>query len=189
MPHPITPHPFLPLTDPEYDILSAYLPPAGGRPGRPPQDRRRTLDAIFWVACSKLPWKDLPERFGRPDSASRALRRWARSGHLDALLAQVADEAARNPLWRALAWRICRAWRRVSRIVTLSQLLMAKRLNLRAALPAAPCHLPDPDLSKTVQAMVVGALKRVHEQPRGTFRLLGKLLMRAGGNRRHWRTR
>ena len=60
MPAALAPHPFRPLTDAEYALLSRHLPSIEGRRGRPPQDRRRTLDAIFWIACSKGPWKDLP---------------------------------------------------------------------------------------------------------------------------------
>lgn len=189
MPAPIAPHPFRPLTDDEYALLSRHLPPVQGRRGRPPADRRRTLDAIFWVACSKGPWKDLPDRYGRPDSASRALRRWARSGHLDLLLHQVATRTARDTLWNALAWRIARAWRRVSRIVSLSQLLFAKRLGVLEALPAPPCHLPDPDLSEIAQSLVRRALGHVAAQPPGAFAALGRLLARAGGRPRLWRLR
>lgn len=90
MPTAILPHPFAPLTDAEYELLRRHLPPERGRRGRPPADRRRTLDAIFWVACSRGPWRALPERLGRADTASRALRRWARTGHLDLLLTLVA---------------------------------------------------------------------------------------------------
>ena len=49
------PHPFLPLTDPEYAFLARHLPPTTGRRGRPPADPRRTLDAIFWVVVSITP--------------------------------------------------------------------------------------------------------------------------------------
>lgn len=187
MPTPITPHPFRPLTDDELALLNRYLPPVEGRRGRRPLDRRRMLDAIFWVACSRGPWKDLPGSLGRPDSASRALRRWARSGHLDLLLHQVATRTKRDTLWNALAWRIARAWRRVSRIVALSQLLLAKRLGVLEALPAAPCYLPDPFLSETAQSLVRRALGAVAAQPGGTFAALGRLLSRAGGRPRHWR--
>lgn len=189
MPAAIAPHPFRPLTDDEFALLNRHLPPAEGRRGRPPRDRRRLLDAIFWVSCSRGPWKDLPEALGRPDTASRALRRWARSGHLDLLLRQVAGRTARDTLWNALAWRIARAWRRVSRVVGLSQLLLARRLGVLEALPAAPRHLPDPFLSETAHALVRRALGRAGGQPPGTFAALGRLLARAGGNPRRWRLR
>jgi transposase len=191
MPLSTTPHPFRPLTDAEFALLARYLPSPEGRPGRPPADRRRTLDAIFWIACSTGPWKDLPEHLGRPDTASRALRRWAHSGHMNLLLHEAAtsSRATSDRLWRALAWRIARAWRRISRVVPLSMLMLAKRLDLRAALPADPRWLPDPDLSKTVQSQVIAALKRVHDQAVGVFGAFARLIGQAGGNRRYWRLR
>lgn len=183
------PHPFLPLTDPEFAFLSRHLPPHTGRRGRPPADPRRTLNAIFWVACSSGPWKDLPEDYGRPGTASRQLRRWARSGHMDLLLALVAGRAAEDEILNGLAWRICRAWRRISRVVPLSSLMRAKTFNLRAALPAPPNFLPDPNLSKAAQAFVIAALKTPRVHPPGTFNRLGRLLLDAGGRPRHWRLR
>lgn len=189
MPLPNTPHPFRPLTDAEYALLARYLPSQEGRPGRPPQDRRRTLNAIFWIACSTGPWKDLPDHLGRAGTASRALRRWAHSGHMNLLLHQVATATGRDRVWRNLAWRIARAWRRISRVVTLSMLLLAKRLGVQAALPAEPRYLPDPDLSKTLQTQIFAALERVHHQPPGVFGAFARLIGAAGGNRRRWRLR
>lgn len=189
MPRPIAPHPFRPLTDAEYALLARHLPPEAGRPGRPAQDRRRTLDAIFWVACGRSQWKDLPEAFGRPYSASRALRRWSRSGHLDLLLTQVAGRTGADRLWQALAWRVARAWRRVSRLASLSRILLARRLGVLEALPAAPQHLPDPDLSNALQARICFALTDVHSQPADLFGALARLIGRAGGSLRHWRQR
>jgi hypothetical protein len=106
---------------------------------------------------------------------------------MDALLTQVAT--ARDPLWRGLAWRIARAWRRISRVVTLTQLLLARRLAVQPALPAPARYLPNPDLSKTLQSIIMAALKRVRDQPVGLFGRLGRMLGQAGGNRRHWRLR
>ena len=184
------PHPFHPLTDPEFTYLATHLPTATTpRRGRRPADLRRTLNAIFWVACSSGPWKDLPEEYGRPGTASRQLRRWARSGDMDRLLALVAAATPEDSIPNALAWRICRAWRRISRIVPLSSLVRAKTLGLPAALPAPPNFLPDPNLSKTAQALVIEALKTPAAHPPGTFNRLGKLLLDAGGRPRHWRLR
>jgi len=229
------PHPFRPLTDAEYDLLRRHLPETEGRRGRPPADRRRTLDAIFWVACSAGPWKDLPRDLGRADTASRQLRRWARTGHMDLLLALVANRDRRRDrleqyptrwnrlvgllalenidsraayarsaeprsgsirsgaaLVNGLAWRIARAWRRISRMVGLGSLMLAKRLGVLAALPAAPRHLPDVILSESVHARLIAALKSIHAQPPELFAILARMmrLMRyAGGAPRRWRLR
>ncbi|MBR0661552.1 transposase [Neoroseomonas oryzicola] len=184
------PHPFHPLTDAEFALLSRHLPSPDHTRGRPPADRRRTLNAIFWVACSSGPWKDLPAEYGRADTAHRQLRRWAATGHMDLLLTLVANRDRRKDrLWNRLAWRICRAWRRVSRLVGLGSLLLAKRLGLRPALPAAPRYLPDPNLSETAQALVRRAFENPWAQVVGTFAALAKMMRLAGGNRRRWRLR
>ncbi len=183
------PHPFRPLSDTEYALLARHLPPIEHSRGRPPQDRRRTLDAIFWIACSTGPWKDLPPEYGRADTASRQLRRWARSGVMDLLLNLVATRRRRDTLLRSLAWRICRAYRRITRIIGLGSLMLARRLGLQPALPAAPHHLPDPILSEIVQARIRAALEKVQQAPIGLFGGLARLIGAAGGNRRHWRLR
>ena len=181
------PHPFHALTDAEFAFLAAHLPTATPRRGRRPADLRRTLDAIFWVARSSGPWKDLPPEYGRPGTASRQLRRWAKSGVMDRLLAVVATAEPEDEIPNALAWRICRAWRRISRVVPLSSLVWAKDLGLRPALPAPPNFLPDPNLSKTAQALVIAALRDPMAHPPRTFAGLGRMLLDAGGRPRHWR--
>ncbi|MBR0673365.1 transposase [Neoroseomonas soli] len=184
------PHPFHPLTDAEFALLSRHLPSPENRRGRPPADRRRTLNAIFWVACSSGPWKDLPAEYGRADTAHRTLRRWAKSGHMDLLLTLVANrDRGKDKILNALAWRICRAWRRISRIVGLGSLLLAKRLALRPALPAHPRFLPDADLSETVRRLSRAAAKNAPGQPPGIFAALAKTMSLAGGRPRYWRLR
>ncbi|WP_198375350.1 transposase [Neoroseomonas rubea] len=184
------PHPFRPLTDAEFAILDRLLPACLGRPGRrgrPPQDRRRTLDAIFWVACSKGPWKALPPEFGRPDTASRQLRRWARSGHMDLLLGEVANRDRYDDLLSALAWRICRAYRRITKVLTIGSLMLLKRIGPDAALPAERRYLPDLNLSETARRLTLKALENPWAQPPGTFATLARLVAKAAGARWRWR--
>jgi transposase len=188
------PRPWQPLSDAEYAALCAFLPAAEGRRGRPPADRRRTLDAIFWVACSRGPWRDLPPDLGKPDTAHRTLRRLAAAGHLDRLLLAVSGRdwtAAASPVLRALEYWVCRAWRRMARLASLGSLELVKRLGLFTAMPCAPWFLPDPDLSETLNRYAVRLLTAVieegHRPPRGHLARLGRLIGFTGGNRRHWR--
>jgi len=173
-----------PLTDAEYAFLAPHL---SARRGRPPRDHRRTLDAILWIASTRLPWRALPKSLGRPDSAHRALRRWARSGQLDAAL--LATHAARQdvPAAATLLHRLCRAFRRMARILPLASVLLARRLGLAAALPCAPRHLPDPDLSEIAKTAALRALDDPLAHPPSLFRLLGRLFRQAGGRPRAWR--
>ncbi len=195
------PRPWQPLSDEEYAALAAFLPPerGPGRRGRRPENRRRTLDAVFWIACSTGPWKDLPPELGRADSAHRQLRRWARAGVLDRVLFAAAGAGPRGgdrrrhprspgerllrPGFAALEYRLCRAWRRMARLASVHCLLLAKRLGLWTALPCAPWFLPNPDLSETLQRLVAALFveQNLHALPPGLLALCGKALDFAGG--------
>jgi transposase len=198
--------PWQPLTDAEYAALARFLPSHDGtgmqRRGRPPEDRRRTLDAIFWVACSKLPWSALPPGLGKPDTAHRTLRRWAHAGVLDRLLVAISPHplAGGSDVLRGMAFWICRAWRRMARLLPLSSLLVAKNFGLMSAWPARYFLLPDPNLSETAKALGRAAI--VHDSDvagsgRSLFSHAGQLaracqrLLRiaAHGNRRDWRVK
>jgi transposase len=181
-----TPIPWRPLTDTEWAALSAILH-ASNR-GRPPTDARRTWNGIFWIACSREPWRALPPEFGRPDSAHRTLRRAALGQHLHRLLLWVSDRypGAESPL-RAIEWFIVRAYRRAFRITPIA-IAFARRLGLASALPAEPLWLPNPNLSETVKALARDAKNSVAALPMAFLRALLHLSRRAAGEPRHWRT-
>lgn len=137
--------PWAPLSDQEFQVLCAWLPvDKPGRRGRKPQNLRRTLDAVFWVACSREPWRALPEALGRADSASRALRRWAKEGVLDRLLFAVSrsPRAGGCPVLAGMAWWIARAFRRMARVVGLASIARARRLGVTDAWPSPTLWLP-----------------------------------------------
>ncbi|WP_420882228.1 transposase [Rhizobium gallicum] len=52
-----------PVDEAQWNWL-APLMPGGCRGKRGRADNRRLIDAIFWMARSGGPWRDLPERFG-----------------------------------------------------------------------------------------------------------------------------
>jgi transposase len=135
------------MTDAEWALLAPLLARNGA--GRPPTDLRRRRDAIFWVACSRLPWRALPAGLGRADTAHRTLRRAARTRLFGRLMLLVSDYPGIGG-WEALRWRIARAIRRVSKLIGMGHLMMAKLLGLADALPCRPDQLPRPDLSETI---------------------------------------
>jgi transposase len=216
-PHTLTPKPWRPITDAEWACLRVWLPhgdpdvPRSG-PGRPPRDLRRTVDAIFWVAASSGPWKELPPELGKPGTAHRTLTRWARAGVLEPLLVKVAHpDADGGAALKGLGWWLARAFRRMARIVQTAALALVKTaLGLVDAWPANPLRLPDRDLSKTAKASlrtVAKALKlntmllaraeddTAREARHGGHRTISRTL-RAGwrqlrlgicGNRHQWR--
>jgi len=168
MPHPTpstTPRPRAPLPETEWSAIGGHLAALGcgmsfgPRPGRPPEDVRARLDAIFRAVTIKAgdggraPWRALPQNFGKADTVSRTFRRWARLGLWQRLLRAAADPQAFPELQR-LRYFICCAYRRAYRIIGLAAALLAKQLRLYSALPSPPWCLPDPDLSETFERLV-----------------------------------
>jgi transposase len=49
------------------------------------------LDAIFWIARTGAPWRDLPAELGNWNSVFRQFRRWTASGLWDVMLEALAD--------------------------------------------------------------------------------------------------
>lgn len=81
------------LRDDQWERLKEYVP--GGRKGKrgPRTDNRRFLNALLWMARSGGRWRDLPRRFGKPETVKRRYYRWIEMGVLDAILAALAREA------------------------------------------------------------------------------------------------
>ena len=179
------PHPWAPMTDAEWAGLEPFLT-FQRRTGRKPADLRATWDAIFWIACTRLPWHKLPPHLGKPDSVQRALRRAAQGGLVGRLLVAVSDHPLAGGL-ASLRWRICRAARRVARIAPLVQTLLADRLGLADALPCAPRHLPMPHLSESISACI--PLLRFSDRLPRLIPLLRTLHRLMEGNLRAWRCR
>lgn len=68
------------ITDDQWSLIEKLLPGKGDDPGRPAADNRLFIDAVFWIAKTGAPWRDLPERFGCWNSVFRRFSRWAKSG-------------------------------------------------------------------------------------------------------------
>jgi transposase len=60
--------------------MGRFLAEPGDAGGRPPADHRRVLDAIFWIARTGAPWRDLPLELGNWNSASSGAERHAGFG-------------------------------------------------------------------------------------------------------------
>jgi transposase len=127
------------MTDAEWDALCHYLPTGIGRP---PRNRRRIWDAIFWVACGTEPWAALPKSMGDYGTAHSALIYQARNGNLDRMLIAVSRHPFAPEAMRSMEWRIVRAFRRAARQLDPNSLLMARGLGMESALPCAPHLLP-----------------------------------------------
>jgi transposase len=79
------------LSDEEWSFFEPFVMSASPLGGRPPRDHRRVLDAIFWIARTGAPWRDLPAEFGNWNSVFRQFRRWTASGLYEVMLEALAD--------------------------------------------------------------------------------------------------
>ncbi|WPB86212.1 transposase [Sediminicoccus rosea] len=176
--------PYDKLTDEQWTVLSIYLPmPQRGRPC----DQRARMDAIFRVAATEGPWRDLPAHYGQGASVARHFRRLTHAGVWERLL--VALAAARpGSVLRQLEGLICRAARRAIRIRGIALIALVRRLGLFRALPGPPLMMPDPDLSEIIRRMPIAAqFARWREDLAGVLRMikaLKALHSLAGGRRR-----
>lgn len=59
------------LTDEEWSFFEPFMVSASPLGGRPARDHRRVLDAIFWIARTGAPWRDLPAELGNWNSVFR----------------------------------------------------------------------------------------------------------------------
>ena len=79
------------LTDDQWEAIEPLLPGRAGDPGRTAADNRLFVNAVLFVARTGVPWRDLPGRFGRWNSAWRRFDRWCRAGVWPALAAALGD--------------------------------------------------------------------------------------------------
>lgn len=76
------------LSDDEWDLISDIFP-APAKTGRPPVDRRRVLDGIFWILRTGSQWRDLPEEFGKWKTVWRLFDQWNSNGLLQEILTRL----------------------------------------------------------------------------------------------------
>lgn len=79
------------LSDEEWAFFEPFVIERGPKRGRPPADHRGVLDAVFWIARTGSPWRDLPSELGRWASVYKQFLRWTRSGLWDLLMETLAE--------------------------------------------------------------------------------------------------
>ena len=73
------------------------MPQDAGRPGRPWNDHRTTLEGIVWRFRTGSPWRDLPEAFGPYQSVWQRHRLWSTDGTYERMFAAVREQAGLGP--------------------------------------------------------------------------------------------
>ncbi|MBR0654674.1 transposase [Plastoroseomonas arctica] len=171
------------LTDAEWAILAPHFTRADHAPGRPlSADARTRMDAFLHLAVTGAPWRAAPAAAGKPNTVARHFVRLAEAGLWSRLLEAVAKPNA-PPGLRAMDYWICRLARRAMRVLGMRGLALARRLGRLTALPMLPWFLPDPDLSQTIQAVILSELRKLPDQrpPPGLLAGLGRCLRNAAG--------
>ena len=68
------------LTDAQWNLIKNHLSGKRNDAGRTAMDNRRFVDGVLWLARTGAPWRDLPERYGRWNSAFQRYSRWSKRG-------------------------------------------------------------------------------------------------------------
>jgi transposase len=81
----------LQLSEDQLYMLCEMLPDHARSPkgGRPPTDKGKAIEGIFWILDNGAKWKDLPKVFGTKSAVHRAFQRWVQMGAFESLMAEV----------------------------------------------------------------------------------------------------
>ncbi len=85
------------LTDDQWALVCPLLPPQRGGTGRPPLDHRRMLGGILWVARTGSSWREMPEEFGKWESAYRRHELWVKQGLWQRILQVLGEDDLPGP--------------------------------------------------------------------------------------------
>ena len=86
-----------PLTDEEWEMVEPLIPqrpPAGRRY----HDHRKVLGGILWVARTGSSWREMPEEFGKWETAYRRYELWLQQGLWQRILEALGEESLPGPV-------------------------------------------------------------------------------------------
>ncbi len=85
------------LTDKQWSLVRPILPPQRGGIGRPPNDHRTVLGGILWVARTGSSWREMPEEFGKWETAYRRYELWLNQSLWQRILQVLGEEDLPGP--------------------------------------------------------------------------------------------
>jgi hypothetical protein len=85
------------LTDEQWALVLPLLPPKRGKIGRPPHDHRAVLGGILWVSRTGSSWREIPEEFGKWETAYRRHELWVKQGVWQRILRALGEEDQPGP--------------------------------------------------------------------------------------------
>lgn len=75
-----------------WERIEGLLPGKAGDPGVTAADNRLFINAVFWIAKTGAPWRDLPPRFGLWNSVFQRFNRWSKKGIWQKVAEALADD-------------------------------------------------------------------------------------------------
>lgn len=81
------------ISDELWAVLEPVMPQDAGRPGRPWNDHRMTLEGIAWRFRTGSPWRDLPDKFGPHQSVWQRHRLWSTDGTYERMFSALRERA------------------------------------------------------------------------------------------------
>jgi transposase len=78
--------------DAVWQKIAPLLPGKASDSGVTAKDNRLFLEAVLWRVRTGLPWRDLPEGFGKWNSVFQRFRRWVRAEVFDRIFERVSDK-------------------------------------------------------------------------------------------------
>ena len=81
------------LPDEQWSRIEHVLPGRPGGHGGVARNNRLFVNAVWFIAKTGIPWRDLPERYGRWKPTHRRYRRWCKSGVFARIFETLATDA------------------------------------------------------------------------------------------------
>ena len=88
-----------PLTDEEWEMVEPLIPQRSPA-GRTYNDHRTVLGGILWVARTGSSWREMPEEFGKWETAYRRFELWLKQGLWQCILQALRVESLPGPATR-----------------------------------------------------------------------------------------
>lgn len=85
------------LTEEQWVLVCPLLPPQRGGTGRPPDEHRAVLGGILWVARTGSSWREMPEDYGKWETAYRRQELWVEQGLWQRILRVIGEEDLPGP--------------------------------------------------------------------------------------------
>lgn len=79
------------ISEEEWLKIENLLPGRRGGHGRVARDNRNFINAVWYVAKTGVPWRDLPKRFGKWDTVYHRYNEWCKKGIWQRIFAIVQD--------------------------------------------------------------------------------------------------